>query len=433
MTRTLEQPTYAGDELCVYIPGAAALLRARGVPLSWHSVGSLARLALPCAGRHGAVRSSHLGRCAHGAAPLEETLRAVRPLAPAAPRKFRGRIPGVQARGRACQRRRCSLSLHATKNTVRPRVLGAHAATRSGATIGAAMPRSTAPTVPEYRSYFTPILKALKALGGSASIDELNSRVASDMTLLDAVLAIPHNPEHGGRSEVAYRMAWARTYLKASGLLTNSERGVWSLTPAGAKTERVDEKQLAKEVQTKRRGMRPRTPRHEHGDETEDDDDDATEGAPTDWKHELLETLQSMPPDAFERLAQRILRESGFVEVTVTGRSGDRGIDGIGLLKLQEVLTFHVIFQCKRWREPVGASTVRDFRGAMVGRTDKGLIITTTYFTPEAIREATRDGAPAIDLLDGETLVMLLKKLKLGVKTELVERVTVEREWFEAI
>jgi restriction system protein len=139
-----------------------------------------------------------------------------------------------------------------------------------------------------------------------------------------------------------------------------------------------------------------------------------------------------MPPEAFERLAQRILRENGFVEVKVTGRSGDKGIDGIGLLKLGGVLTFHVIFQCKRWREPVSASTVREFRGAMSGRTDKGLI-TTTYFTPEAIREATRDGVPAIELIDGEELVALLKRLKLGVRTELVERVTIDPEWFKAI
>ena len=168
---------------------------------------------------------------------------------------------------------------------------------------------------------------------------------------------------------------------------------------------------------------------HEEADE-EDEGATAAQGS---WKHELLETMHKMPPAAFERLSQRILRESGFVEVRVTGRSGDRGIDGIGLLKLQGVLTFHVIFQCKRWQDPVGASTVREFRGAMSGRTDKGLIITTTYFTPEGIREATRDGVPPIDLIDGEALVELLKRLRLGVKTEAVERVTVDEEWFNTI
>jgi restriction system protein len=208
-------------------------------------------------------------------------------------------------------------------------------------------------------------------------------------------------------------MAWARTYLKYAGYLTNSERGVWSLTPAGKSADHIDEKKTTKEVIARRRGKRPRSDGQHK--EPEAEEDDVAGGDGTDWKHELLETMQRMKSDAFERLAQRILRESGFVEVTVTGRSSDKGIDGIGLLKLQGILTFRVIFQCKRWASSVPAATVREFRGAMSGRTDKGLIITTTYFTPEAIREATRDGVPAIELIDGEELVALLKKLKLVV------------------
>ena len=64
---------------------------------------------------------------------------------------------------------------------------------------------------------------------------------------------------------------------------------------------------------------------------------------------------------------------------------------------------------------------VRDFRGAMVGRADKGLLITTGTFSKEAVREATRDGAPAIDLIDGDQLVDKLQDLALGVRTEKVE------------
>jgi len=76
---------------------------------------------------------------------------------------------------------------------------------------------------------------------------------------------------------------------------------------------------------------------------------------------------------------------------------------------------------------------VRDFRGAMVGRADKGLIITTGTFTADARREATRDGAPAIDLVDGETVCQLLKELKLGVRVQLVEEVAVEEGFFSSI
>lgn len=69
----------------------------------------------------------------------------------------------------------------------------------------------------------------------------------------------------------------------------------------------------------------------------------------------------------------------------------------------------------------------------MVGRADKGLFITTGTFTPAAVKEATRDGAPPIDLVDGDQLAVKLKELSLGVRTELVESVTVDPEWFKAI
>jgi restriction system protein len=142
--------------------------------------------------------------------------------------------------------------------------------------------------------------------------------------------------------------------------------------------------------------------------------------------------LLKMEPSAFERLCQRILRESDFVKVEVTGKSGDGGIDGIGVLRIN-LLSFHVFFQCKRWKGSVGASTIRDFRGAMVGRADKGLVITTATFTPDARREATRDGAPAIDLVDGDTLCDLLKSLKIGVSVEQIEHVVIDKNVFSTI
>ncbi len=149
----------------------------------------------------------------------------------------------------------------------------------------------------------------------------------------------------------------------------------------------------------------------------------------TPWQDRLLDCLLKMKPAAFERLCQRILKDSGFIKVDVTGRSGDGGIDGIGVLRLN-LLSFHVFFQCKRWKGSVGASTIRDFRGAMVGRADKGLVMTTGTFTVDARKEATRDGAPAIDLVDGETLCELLKSLKIGVSIRKVEHVLVEQDAF---
>jgi restriction system protein len=167
-----------------------------------------------------------------------------------------------------------------------------------------------------------------------------------------------------------------------------------------------------------------------------DDEKEELEGdeevVSTNWKNRLLEVLRKLSPDTFERLAQRLLRESGFIKVEVTGRSGDGGIDGIGVLRLN-LLSFQVLFQCKRYQGSVGAPAIRDFRGAMVGRSDKGLMITTGTFTPDATREATRDGAPTIDLIDGDRLCELLQEKELGVKTELVKRMTVDSNWFDGI
>jgi restriction system protein len=161
-------------------------------------------------------------------------------------------------------------------------------------------------------------------------------------------------------------------------------------------------------------------------DGEDEEDDGEIEDVALTWKEQLLETLLTLAPSAFERLCQRVLRESGFVKVEVTGRSGDGGIDGTGVLRLK-LLSFQVLFQSKRYRGSVGTSVVRDFRGAMVGRADKGLIITTGTFTADARREATRDGAPAIDLVDGDALCDLLKTLRIGVRVETVESISIDQ------
>ena len=139
-----------------------------------------------------------------------------------------------------------------------------------------------------------------------------------------------------------------------------------------------------------------------------------------------------MSPSAFERLIQRILREKGFSQVEVTGKTGDGGIDGKGIARINGILSFHIIFQCKRYKGKVSAGAIRDFRGAMVGRTDKGLFITTGTFTRDAIREANRDGAPTIDLMDGEKIAEKLKELNLGIDVELREHITINKKWFES-
>ena len=279
--------------------------------------------------------------------------------------------------------------------------------------------------VPQFDELMDPTLQALKQLGGSASIDELVPEIVHLLDLPQEITEIPHGSS--GRTELEYRSAWARTYLRKAGLLENSERGVWALTPEGFKAEAVDGRQIAREIAKLFQDERSKTSEEPEPTAAVDTATTAT------WQDRLLAVLQSMDPTAFERLCQRILRESGFIEVEVTKRSGDGGIDGHGTIRLGGLISFNVLFQSKRYKGNIGPDSVRDFRGAMVGRADKGVIISTGGFTLEARREATRDGAPPVDLIDGLLLVGKLKELKLGVKTNLVEHIDVVEEWFRSI
>lgn len=277
---------------------------------------------------------------------------------------------------------------------------------------------------PSFYTFFVPIVHALRARGGSATIDELEEAVAQIAHLSEEQRSQLHGD--GPRTEFSYRLAWARTYLKNGGALENSERGVWHLTPAGYEMSDEEVQDILSQVRQQNREARAAAAALlEPRDEEDDEEEELEEAAPS-WKKQLLEALLGLEPSAFERLCQRVLRESGFVKVEVTGRTGDGGIDGTGVLRLN-LLSFQVLFQSKRYRGSVGASVVRDFRGAMVGRAHKGLIITTGTFTPDARREATRDGAPAIDLVDGDSLCDLLKSLQIRVKIQTVESVTIDR------
>ena len=294
----------------------------------------------------------------------------------------------------------------------------------------------TAADVPPYHALLEPALQAVFSLGGSASISEIVETVIQREGFTDAQQAVLHHDGPG--TEIGYRLAWARTYLKGMGLLTNSSRGVWALTEEGTslvtdpsmtdthRRERILE--LRAQYLNDLRKVRKNSPMQDHGQP----DDEPTE-EPT-WKEKLLEQLMTIAPDAFERLAKRLLREADFDSVNVTGKSGDGGIDGLGVYRLG-LVSFPVFFQCKRYRGSVSPSAVRDFRGAMAGRGDKGLLITTGTFTADAKKEATRDGAPPIDLIDGDRLCELLQKYDLGVqtKTRTVEDVTIDNAFFSDI
>ena len=283
--------------------------------------------------------------------------------------------------------------------------------------------------LPTYEDLLWPTLKALESGGGSASIQELSARVAMDMKLPDEVLDVLHTG--GPQTEVDYRAAWARTHLKMVDAIDNTSRGVWTTTDKGrAIGSEQNARQLVRDVRTEMNKARKKKADKVAKSQPYQASDDTSEEPG--WESELLDILRGMAPDAFERLCQRILRESGFTRVEVTGRSGDGGIDGAGVLRVN-LISFHVRFQCKRYSGSVAAREIRDFRGAMVGRADKGLFLTTGAFTREAQREAVRDGAPAIDLIDGGELCHLLKKLGLGVSTRTVQEVSPQPGFFQSM
>lgn len=264
----------------------------------------------------------------------------------------------------------------------------------------------------QFVRYFGPLLDALRGLGGSAKPDEAVDRVSSDLSISDAVL---NETLPSGGSRFRNQVAWARFYLVREGLISSSKHGVWSLTETGFKTHLTHEQsrelflKWVKIFQEQRKQKESSEPVAEKIAE-------GTGGVSKDYRDETLEVMLSLPPAGFERLSQRLLREAGFTQVVVTGQSGDGGIDGFGILQVNPLVSFKVLFQCKRYSKSVAPSQVRDFRGAMSGRADKGIIITTGTFTAEAKREATRDGAPPVELIDGEKLIDMLERFELGLR-----------------
>ena len=285
--------------------------------------------------------------------------------------------------------------------------------------------------VPAFDEMMNELLQAMKELGGSGTIREIDKKTIEILKLPPAILDIMHPKT--SKTEIEYRLAWTRTYLKFYGLLENSTRGIWSLSPQGRAIKEINPAEIVREV---RENQKDRS-RSDNSVNLEDEElkNDGVE-APEEiqsWREKLKMVLYKLEPDAFERLTQRILRESGFTQIEVLGKTGDGGIDGLGIVKLNGIVSFQMLFQCKRYvkGKKVSNNEIRDFRGAMQGRTDKGLFITTGKFSAPAIQEANRPGTPSIDLIDGDDLVEKLRELQLGVYP--VNDYRIDENWFLSI
>ena len=277
---------------------------------------------------------------------------------------------------------------------------------------------------PRFVAFFGPVLDALRSLGSSGRPQEVYDLVAKEMKISEDELNATNK---GGNSKFENRVAWARFYLAKAGLIDAEKRGIWVLTEKG-RDARLNSDQayaLFKDVQATFR---------QSGDDAADE---PIAGA-SDENSQLVEEERSVPdvnsyvnedeiraklvgilrsltPKGFEEFCALILRHTGFENVLTLGGKGDRGVDGEGYLLLNRFVRTKVLFQCKRYQDPVGPEKVRDFRGAIQGRADRGIFLTTSSFTRDARIEAARENATPIELVDIERLMTIMIEEKLGV------------------
>jgi len=292
---------------------------------------------------------------------------------------------------------------------------------------------------PTYPDLIVPVYNALKELGGSGTNNEIVEQIIKDLNLSDEVVDESHLG-NVNQTELEYQCAWARTYLKNFGVITNSARSVWSIMPKYTGNVEINPKEITTFTNKKKAKKRAEKTKEsskqkentlspDDGDTDNDEIEFPDEIKP--WKQRLSEVLMNMDPFGFERLSQRVLRECGFTQVEVTKKSGDGGIDGTGKLKINGIFSFNVAFQCKRYKGQVSASDIRDFRGSLTTDIEKGVLITTGTFTKAAKEEASNPGKKQIDLIDGEEFMNKIAEYRIGVKP--VTTYEIDEEFFDNI
>lgn len=289
---------------------------------------------------------------------------------------------------------------------------------------------------PCYTDLMVPTFRVLKELGGSGSNDEIRDAVAKDLQLPENIL----NEIHAGsyQTEFEYQLGWARTYLKKYGIISNSSRSVWAIEPEHTSDEDkdIDPFEIVRTVRNSNRISGQTTMDADNAaDSCLAESSPENQGIESDetrpWRQRLSEVLKTMDPFAFERLSQRLLRECGFIQVNVTKKSGDGGIDGTGKLKINGLFSFNVAFQCKRYVGAVGAADIRNFRGSLTAGMEKGIFITTGTFTKDAIEEASNMGKQQIDLINGEEFINKLAEYEIGLRE--IKDYEIDEEFFRKI
>ena len=290
------------------------------------------------------------------------------------------------------------------------------------------MPRKREILSPTYKELIEPLFLVIKELGNSASNDEMRDKIIDKLNLADNIVDEPHKGSNS-RSELEYKLAWARTYLKNYGAITNTARGIWVITPEFKETNSVNSASVVKEVNENVAAKNNKSINIDDNDPSNDGIELPEEIEP--WRTKLSDILHNMDPFAFERLSQRLLRECGFSQVEVTQKTRDGGIDGTGKLKINGIVSFNVAFQCKRYKGSVLPEDIKAFRGSLTTDIEKGVFITTGTFTKAARAESVQKGKQQIDLIDGEELIDKLIEYKIGVREKTIFEV--DDEFFKNI
>lgn len=327
--------------------------------------------------------------------------------------------------------------------------------------------------IPSHASVELPVLLELERHGGrvqkNADFPEFYERIARhfpDLTAEDLKL----RRQTGGRPFVWHNVVeWTRNSLREGGELNGGQRGVWEITRKGKDRLQhelasigiasVDEfihsnRLIPEEIGNRWRPASKRTPVQR----VERRATDQTSGGPTmptappltvdpshstppgsarngeaesTIKHDLLSRLQSLDPGQFEYLIAEFLKATGMSEVLVTGTMGDGGIDGECTIPFLQI---KCAFQAKRYAptNAVGSPAMRNFKGGVVGRYDRGIFITTSNFSSGAIEEAGQPGVTIITI-NGDQLVDLLIDKGLGIKTIPVVRHDLDEEFFDKL
>ena len=292
-------------------------------------------------------------------------------------------------------------------------------------------------SVPKYYEIHKPILECLSD-GQTHTIKELKAYVIEyfQLTKQDISALLPS----GTQTYLTNRIGWARTYLKKAGLIESPERAVFRITKAGLDVLHddpnvIDQKYLLRYNSFKKFIGKEEKVNLQSGIENDqiDTPDDIFESSYQQINQSLADDILTevlkLSPVAFEKMVLDLMEKMGYGTYSTTGRTNDEGIDGI---IMEDKLGFDLIYvQMKHWGldHPVGRPEVQAFVGAIAGKGGKGLFVTTSKFTKQAIEYAK---GQHIILMDGEKLAFNMIEHDFGVSTKKIFAIkTLDTDLFE--